>query len=104
MARVAGHRGGGSRRRWPWTVAAVALASASAAAARARARRSAEAGEVEPVGDRPDALAAARRRQGWPGANTNATEAKTNQEPDAGPGGAPAATTDSPRSGEPDSA
>jgi hypothetical protein len=39
----------------------VALASVSAAAARARARRAAgEAGEVERVGDRPDALAAAR--------------------------------------------
>jgi hypothetical protein len=66
MARVARHRGGGSRRRWPWTVAAVALASVSAAAARARARRRAEAageaGEVDRVGDRPDALAAARHK------------------------------------------
>ena len=146
MARVAGRRGGGSRRRWPWTVAAVALASASAAAARAQARRrteaAGEAGEIERVGNQPDALAparhkaaaaakqvgrrgiaaakdtpqvvgkmvtrlkgkAARRRPGRPGEDTDATEAETSQEPDAAPGATPAPTTDSPRSGEPDSA
>lgn len=67
MVRVARRGGDGSpRRRWPWTVAAVALASVSAAVARAWARRrgetAGEAGKGEGVGDRPDALAAARQK------------------------------------------
>jgi hypothetical protein len=121
------------------------IGSIGSPAARARARRRAEAGEVERVGDRPDALAAAQRqaaavvaaakqvgrrgvaaakdtpqvvgkmvsrlkgkaarlRPGRRGEHTNTTEARTSEEADAGPGATPAATTDSPRSGEPDSA